>query len=554
MRRSKFVYLGFPFILLVLYLVWVPSPSVKRIYIQDDLGYIAEGFEFTILKLTPRDQIKRLSSTNLAYTVKDLAVTGGFAYLITSDGKIHIIDIRNPSSPKRLIQFSTPGIPKSIAADGSTIYIADYEDGIRILNIADPSKPSEKGAILNVDDSLDVDVIGSLVYVARGNQELDVYDISNPAEPRQLGQYQAGGNIEQMTIQKTTTPEGQELTRGILVIEKSAVQVVDFTNAQQPTLVNSFDFDGVEIEQALIVDKKLFIVQRKEGLVISNIKENGKLEPLADINTSHNTFSVALIDSTVYFATGFEGLQVFDITKLDNIYPVGIGYSRFWDHKIWIGLLTIVFLVIWLAFFAQFVLPVRTIKQRQKIFDRLIIFLLGKHGPAISIENGHRIERAGESDKKGPGVVWLDTASAAVVRTATKFREAIGPGVYFTSKAESLTGPVDLHTQVDSLGPFEQDNPFEKKTENQSIEAYREIQNRRKLTSALTRDGIEVVPTIRLPSSVAVQDTRRRGNDRQNSSYRYRRPARVLPAIRTRSRSNSGSTPYGRGTPNTGLR
>ena len=45
-------------------------------------------------------------------------------------------------------------------------------------------------------------------------------------------------------------------------------------------------------------------------------------------------------------------------------------------------------LVLWMAFFAQFVLPVRTFRDRQKIFDRLLTYLFGSHGPALFIENG----------------------------------------------------------------------------------------------------------------------------------------------------------------------
>src|SRR5215203_4313820 len=59
-------------------------------------------------------------------------------------------------------------------------------------------------------------------------------------------------------------------------------------------------------------------------------------------------------------------------------------------------------LVVWIAFFAQFVLPVRTVLDRQKIFDRLITYLSGGHGPAMFIENGIIKEHSGERLKRGP--------------------------------------------------------------------------------------------------------------------------------------------------------
>lgn len=159
-----------------------------------------------------------------------------------------------------------------------------------------------------------------------------------------------------------------------------------------------------------------------------------------------------------------------------------------------------ILLVGWMAFFAQFVLPVRTFRDRQKIYDRLITYLFGGHGPAIFIENGKIRERPGESEKKGPGVLWLDSASAAVTRTAVAIKQTVGPGVHFTQGGEFIAGTVDLHTQFHSLGPKEEDKPFDPKpkedAEISEHNKYNEVQNRRKMVSALTRDGIEVIPNI----------------------------------------------------------
>jgi hypothetical protein len=171
------------------------------------------------------------------------------------------------------------------------------------------------------------------------------------------------------------------------------------------------------------------------------------------------------------------------------------------------------FFVIWMAFFAQFVLPVKTFRDRQKIFDRLRSHLFGSHGPALFIENGVIKEHSDERLKKGPGVVWLDSASAAVTRTAVAFKQTLGPGVHFTGANEYIekTGTLDLHIQSQKLGPKHGENPFIEKDKNddgtigekpseekvdEKTLRYKEIQSRRKQVSALSRDGIELVPDI----------------------------------------------------------
>jgi hypothetical protein len=156
----------------------------------------------------------------------------------------------------------------------------------------------------------------------------------------------------------------------------------------------------------------------------------------------------------------------------------------------------IIILLLWLAFFAQFVLPVHSFKDRQKIFDRLLAYLTGTHGPAIFVRNGNPVKGEGEERKKGLGVLWLDSASGLVTRTDAAFKNTFGPGVHFIERNERVAGYVDLHIQSHEIGPRENDKPFEKKTKEQSEEEYKTVQNRRTETSGLTRDGIEVVPSI----------------------------------------------------------
>jgi len=187
------------------------------------------------------------------------------------------------------------------------------------------------------------------------------------------------------------------------------------------------------------------------------------------------------------------GWQIYRIYQL-NLNQVDLGAILLKDIFLDV-VLFIVTLMLWLAFFAQFVLPVRTLRDRQKIFDRLLTYLSGGHGPAIFIENGVKRESAGESEKKGPGVLWLDSASAAVTRTATKIKQTMGPGVHFIEHNEFIAGILDLHVQSQSIGPKESDTPFDEQGEHDD-EEWHQIQERRKQVSALTRDGIEVIPNI----------------------------------------------------------
>ncbi|HEX2981160.1 MAG TPA: hypothetical protein VHO48_12905 [Anaerolineaceae bacterium] len=153
-------------------------------------------------------------------------------------------------------------------------------------------------------------------------------------------------------------------------------------------------------------------------------------------------------------------------------------------------------LVFWLFFFAQFTLPLRDLPGRYSAFKRLFLYTLGLAGPVVRIENGNILERKSEVQRHGPGVVLLDTASAAVIRSPGAFVKTVGPGVAFTETLESIAGTVDLHIQRGKLGPDENEDPFAPQGDDEEPAAYSARQERRFQTRGLTRDGFEIAPRI----------------------------------------------------------
>ncbi|MEW5942008.1 MAG: hypothetical protein AB1750_20270 [Chloroflexota bacterium] len=201
------------------------------------------------------------------------------------------------------------------------------------------------------------------------------------------------------------------------------------------------------------------------------------------------------------------------------------------DYTIYLTVDAILFAVglfLWMVFFSQFILPVFRFRERQKIFDRLVSHAFGGHGPAIFVEDGVPVAATGEKEKRGAGVLWLDSASAVQLRTNFKFTRTLGPGVHFTQNHEYIAGVVDLHPQVQGLGPIGQDKPFQSeeaaKADGKSDEEYKAIQKRRNETLALTRDGIEVVPNLSVTFKIDAAPAEGEG---PGSRFGYRETAKA---------------------------
>ncbi len=148
------------------------------------------------------------------------------------------------------------------------------------------------------------------------------------------------------------------------------------------------------------------------------------------------------------------------------------------------------------AFFAQFVLPLRNVPERMRAVTRLFAYVMRRHGPAISIANGIAKLHTREIDKVGPGVILLDTASAAVLRIPTKFTRAVGPGIVFTRRRETIANAFSLYRQAKLLGPRFEEDPFAVQEEHETAQEFQQRRARRFETSGTTRDGVEVVPTL----------------------------------------------------------
>lgn len=141
--------------------------------------------------------------------------------------------------------------------------------------------------------------------------------------------------------------------------------------------------------------------------------------------------------------------------------------------------LALITLFLMVALTAQFVLPVRSLSERATVIGRLLRYLAGMSGPVMFVHNGRAEESQADRRRTGPGVLLVDHASAAVLRTDVRFTGAVGPGVTFTAPGERLAESLDLRPQSCQL-------PAQKPTTAEQAE------QQAGSSLAVTKDGIPV--------------------------------------------------------------
>ncbi len=459
---------------------------IEDIAIQDKVAYLADSFGLQAVNVEDERNPSWLGSMRTSGRANSVFVDNNLAYITDGASGLRIADISDPTDIQSLGSHPTLGSAQDVFVAGEYAYIADGEAGLVIINVADPRDPKTTSVIDPFQNANSVRVLGDYAYLADENNGVWVIDVSKPVTPETVAFVDTPGTALDLE------------SSGVYLFVadgEAGVQVIYILNPSDPTLVGGVELDGFSLN--LDAEWRSGSEGNPGSFFIYVAKGDQGLE-IVSVGKGVEAGSIGL-----YETPGMAPLRQVVQDRFPIILSPGNEKSArtvrqtAFDVFV-IGMLGLLF---WLGFFAQYVLPLNTLPERSAAFSRLVRYVMRSHGPAIRVENGKVIQSLGEGRRSGPGVILLDTASAAMLRTKTTFVGAIGPGVVFTEKGQFLhKETIDLHTQVGPvvpLGPWEREDPFAPwNKRNEDDKAYQARQTRRKETSGLTRDGVEVVPRI----------------------------------------------------------
>ena len=454
--------------------------------VQGNVAYLADSIGLQTINVSDKRNPIWLGELSTPGRANSVFVVNNLAYVTDSVFGLHIADVSDPAAILSLSNLPTRGSGQDVYVAGDYAYIADGEAGLMIINIADPSDPKTASVIDQFQNANSVIVLGNYAYLADETNGVWVIDVSKPVAPETVAFVDTPGTALDL--------ESSEVYL-FLADGEAGVQVIYILDPADPALVGGVALDGFSLD--LDVEWRAGDGGNPGGFYVYVAKGDRGLEILT-VGKGVQAGTIGL-----YETPGMAPLRQVIEDKFPILSRPGVEKSSRTVRQTAfdVFIVGILGLLAWLGFFAQYLLPLNTLRERRAAIGRLIRYFMWRHGPAIRIENGKVIQSHHEKKLSNPGVILLDTASAAMLRTKTTFVRAVGPGVVFTEGGEFLhKESVDLHTQVSPvppLGPLGKENPFapwNKKREEE--EEYQERQNRRKETSGLTRDGVEIVPNI----------------------------------------------------------
>ena len=458
---------------------------VEDITIQGDVAYLADSFGLQTVNISQVNQAAYLGEVTTSGKANAVYVDDELAYFTDSVSGLYIANVSDPANLNLLSQHQTPGAARDVFVADQYAYIADGEAGLMIVNVADPYDPITTSLIDQFQNANSVVVSGDYAYLADGPNGIWVINISKPVAPETIAYIDTPGTVLDLAI------SGFYL---FAADGEAGLQVVNILNPGDPSLVSGIELDGNSLNldtewakgaEAAPGNFFIYVAKGDRGLEIITADKD-----------------ITAVTAGLYETPGMAPLKQV-IEQLPILGSPGTEKSLRTVRQTFFDLLVVGVggLLIWLAFFAQFVLPLNRLGERAAAFNRLVRYLVGSHGTMMRIENGKLIQGLGDRKSKNPGVALLDTASAAMLRTKTEFKRAIGPGVVFTSGEEFVHQEgMDLHTQVKPLpplGPLPADDPFAPWNRKRETEQEFQLrQDRRQKTSGFTRDAVEIVPNI----------------------------------------------------------
>jgi hypothetical protein len=91
-----------------------------------------------------------------------VAVQGRYAYVGVGP-RLVVVDVGDPARPVEVGRTGVlPGVVRDVAVSGSYAYVADGDAGLRVIDVSNPSSPREVGAYDTPGDAWGVAVSGTM--------------------------------------------------------------------------------------------------------------------------------------------------------------------------------------------------------------------------------------------------------------------------------------------------------------------------------------------------------------------------------------------------------
>lgn len=282
---------------------WADGPCQVS-YVDGTHLYFGDGGNLIIADISDPNNPVELGKITLPSLVRDVLISGNYAYVAVLYEGLRIIDISDPYNPNEVGFLETPDKSAGVAKNNNLVYLANGEGGLRIIDVADPVNPSEIGFYDTPGFALDVKLKEDTAYVADSYEGLRIIDCSDPANPTEIGFYD------------TQKAHGLDLDGDYAYIADGTdgLLTLNISNPSSPDSVNLIYTNG-EAHDVAINGNTAYVAAYTGGLRIIDVSDPANTAELGNYNVSGYAFKVFAKDSMAYVAWTADGLRIIDCSN-----------------------------------------------------------------------------------------------------------------------------------------------------------------------------------------------------------------------------------------------
>jgi hypothetical protein len=363
--------------------------------------WIWQGGGVDVLDLSDPAQPSRIGRFATSGPALALGYAGGLLCVLDSGAwtgweragaHVAVLDVATSSSPRKLGEYPLAGggeVSKIVLVDHYAYFVLPYQGGLHVVDLTDPSRPRRVNPTFSLGGAMDLAVSGSRLFTASGAAGVKVIDITAPVEPRWLGGYGAGGYFQEFVFGSGyavapsynsglsvldvsdplqprragfhTTQSGPNdiaiAGRFAYVAETGDLEdyqpvggrlsVVDMAEPIHPRRVGVYELTGPALAVA-VCGQRACLALGSQGLKLIDVSDPTAPQAVGDFDTGGYASDVASDGHYAFVADGSHGLQIIDLSNAPALHRIGghptggeavkIGvngrHAYVWDHRL----------------------------------------------------------------------------------------------------------------------------------------------------------------------------------------------------------------------------
>lgn len=364
---------------------FITSNFTLDVFISDNIAFATVFNEgLYILDISDPASPTTLTVFHLAgnYFPNSIFVLGNYVYVTSYEsrvmfnhGRLHIIDISNPNSPRETGSVWLPGdwsgsgnkvyvddgnayvtyssdvgqgfvvvdlsdltfptivanvsmhSPDEIYARDKKVYVTDGTNGLKIFDVTDPAFVQEIANFDTRSSTRGVFIKNNYAYIANNSDGLIILDINDPMLPVEIGSFDRLNN-KPLDIEDVFVSDDF-----CYIAHKAGFAIVDVANPDSIEKVGSI----TNISANKIQIKGNFAYLAGKGLHIIDISDPQFPAEVALFKTNETSFDIYISELYGYLASGSSGLYIIDISDPSNPVEVNRIPTNGYSHSVFVN-------------------------------------------------------------------------------------------------------------------------------------------------------------------------------------------------------------------------